>query len=216
MKKSDSQLQLDVMEELKWEPGVDHERIGISVTNGVVALSGTINSYAEKLLAEKTVRRVKGVRAVAEELQVQYAFEPKKSDDQIAKRVADILEWDPLVPRGLEVTVEKGVVKLSGKVEWNYQRDLAAEDTAKITGVVRIDNRIQVAPPISTTDIINRIEQAFERNADLEAEKIHVQAQGAKVTLTGSVSSWNKRYLAESAAWSAPGVIQVEDRLMVA
>jgi osmotically-inducible protein OsmY len=163
-----------------------------------------------------TVRRVKGVRAVAEELQVQYAFEPKKSDDQIAKRVADILEWDPLVPRGLEVTVEKGVVKLSGKVEWNYQRDLAAEDTAKITGVVRIDNRIQVAPPISTTDIINRIEQAFERNADLEAEKIHVQAQGAKVTLTGSVSSWNKRYLAESAAWSAPGVIQVEDRLMVA
>lgn len=216
MKKSDSQLQLDVMEELKWEPGVDHERIGVSVTNGVVALSGTINSYAEKLLAEKTVRRVKGVRAVAEELQVQYAFEPKKSDDQIAKRVADILEWDPLVPRGLEVTVEKGVVKLSGKVEWNYQRDLAAEDTAKITGVVRIDNRIQVAPPISTTDIINRIEQAFERNADLEAEKIHVQAQGAKVTLTGSVSSWNKRYLAESAAWSAPGVIQVEDRLMVA
>lgn len=216
MKKSDSQLQLDVMEELKWEPGVDHERIGVSVTNGVVALSGTINSYAEKLLAEKTVRRVKGVRAVAEELQVQYAFEPKKSDDQIAKRVADILEWDPLVPRGLEVTVEKGVVKLSGKVEWNYQRDLAAEDTAKITGVVRIDNRIQVAPPISTTDIINRIEQAFERNADLEAEEIHVQAQGAKVTLTGSVSSWNKRYLAESAAWSAPGVIQVEDRLMVA
>jgi osmotically-inducible protein OsmY len=216
MKKSDSELQLDVMEELKWEPGVDHERIGVSVTNGVVALSGTINSYAEKLLAEKTVRRVKGVRAVAEELQVQYAFEPKKSDDQIAKRVADILEWDPLVPRGLEVTVEKGVVKLSGKVEWNYQRDLAAEDTAKITGVVRIDNRIQVAPPISTTDIINRIEQAFERNADLEAEKIHVQAQGAKVTLTGSVSSWNKRYLAESAAWSAPGVIQVEDRLMVA
>lgn len=216
MTKSDSQLQRDVIEELKWEPGVDHERIGVSVTNGVVALSGTINSYAEKLLAEKTVRRVKGVRAVAEELEVRYAFEPKKSDDQIAKRVADILEWDPLVPRGLEVTVEKGVVKLTGKVEWNYQRDLAVEDTAKITGVIRIDNRIQVAPPISTADLSDRIEQAFERNADLEAEKIHVQAQGAKVTLTGSVSSWNKRYLAESAAWSAPGVAQVEDKLMVA
>jgi osmotically-inducible protein OsmY len=216
MKKTDSQLQLDVMEELKWEPGVDHERIGVSATNGVVALSGTVDSYAAKLLAEKTVRRVKGVRAVAEELEVHYDFEPKKSDEQIAKRVADILEWDPLVPRGLEVTVEKGVVKLAGKVEWNYQRDLAAEDTAKITGVVRIDNRIQIAPPVSTSDVSDRIEQAFERNADLEAEKIHVEAHGGKVTLTGSVSSWNKRHLAESAAWSAPGVAQVEDKLMVA
>lgn len=215
--KTDSQIQLDVMEELKWEPGVDHERIGIAVTNGVVSLSGAVPSYAEKLLAEKTVRRVKGVRAVAEDLQVRYDWQPKTSDPDIAKRVADILEWDPLVPRDrIEVTVEDGAVKLTGKVDWNYQRDLATEDTSKITGVVRIENQIEVAPPVSSGDVRHRIEEAFERQADLEAEKISVQAQGSKVTLTGRVSSWNKRHLAERAAWAAPGVTQIEDKLIVA
>jgi osmotically-inducible protein OsmY len=215
--KSDSQLQIDVMEELKWEPGVDHERIGVSITDGVVAISGTVSSYPEKLLAEKAVRRVKGVRAVAEELQVRYDWQPKTSDSQIAKRVADVLEWDPLVPRDrIEVTVEGGIVMLSGKVDWHYQRNLAFEDASKISGVLRIDNRIQVVPPVATSDIRHRIEQAFERQADLEAERITVQAQGGKVTLTGQVSSWNKRNLAERAAWAAPGVTQIEDKLIVA
>ncbi len=215
--KNNSQLQLDVMEELKWEPGVNHEQIGVSVKDGVIALSGTVGSYAEKLLAEKTVRRVKGVRAVAEDLQVSYGWQPKKSDSDIAKRVADIFEWDPLVPRDrINVTVEDSVVKLTGEVEWNYQRDLATEDTSKITGVVRIDNRIKVMPPVATTDIRGRIEQAFERQADLEAERITVQAQGGKVTLSGHVSTWNKRNLAERAAWAAPGVTQIEDNLVVA
>lgn len=214
--RTDSQLQLDVMNELKWEPGVGHEHIGVSATNGVISLSGTVASYAEKLLAEKTVRRVKGVRAVAEDLQVRYSWQPKSNDAEIAKRVADILEWDALVPRDLDVTVEDGVVKLSGKVEWNYQRDLAGEDAAKISGVLRIDNRIEVTPHVSTSDVRQRIQEAFERNADLEAENIHVQADGSKVTLTGTVSSWSKRYQAESAAWAAPGVSQIEDKLTVA
>lgn len=215
--KSDSQLQLDVMEELKWEPGVDHERIGVSITNGVVAISGTVRSYSEKLLAEKAVRRVKGVRAVAEDLQVRYDWQPRTSDAQIAQRVADVLEWDPLVPRDrIEVTVEGGIVKLSGKVDWHYQRNLAFEGASKISGVLRIDNRIQVTPPVASSDIRHRIEQAFERQADLEAERITVQAQGGKVTLTGQVSSWNKRNLAERAAWAAPGVTQIEDKLIVA
>lgn len=215
--KTDSQLQLDLMEELTWEPGVDHERIGVSVANGVVALTGTVRSYPEKLLAEKAVRRVKGVRAVAEDLQVRYGWQPKTSDAEIAKRVADVLEWNPLVPRDrIEVTVEGGIVKLSGKVDWHYQKNLAFEDASKISGVLRIENSIQVAPPVATTDIRHRIEQAFERQADLEAESITVQAQGGKVTLTGQVSSWNKRNLAERAAWAAPGVTQVEDKLIVA
>jgi osmotically-inducible protein OsmY len=215
--KSDSQLQFDVMEELKWEPGVDHERIGVSAVDGVVTLSGTVGSYAEKLLAEKTVRRVKGVRAVAEDLQVRFAWQPKRSDAEIAKRVADILEWDPMMPRDrIKVTVEDGVVRLSGKVDWNYQRDLAIEDASKISGVVRIDNWIEVAPPVTAADIRHRIEQAFERQADLEAEKITVQAKGGKVILSGKVSTWNKRNLAERAAWAAPGVTQIEDKLIVA
>lgn len=215
--RTDTQIQSDVFDELKWEPGIDHEQIGISVANGVVSLTGSVHSYAEKLLAEKTVRRIRGVRAIAEELQVRYDWEPKKSDSEIAKRVADILDWDPLIPGGrIEVTVEKGAVKLVGKVDWNYQRDLAVEDAAKISGVVRIDNRISVTPPVSTGDIRHRIEQAFERQADLEAERISVDAEGSKVTLTGSVSSWNKRNAAERAAWAAPGVTQIEDRLVVA
>lgn len=217
MIKSDSRLQLDVMDELKWEPSVDHEHIGVSVTDGVVALSGVVRSYAEKLLAERTVRRVKGVRAVAEELQVRYDWQPKTSDAEIAKRVADILDWDPLVPKDrIKVTVEQGAVKLAGKVDWNYQRDLAVEDAGKIGGVVRLDNWIEVTPPVASSDIRHRIEQAFERNADLEAEKIQVRAEGGKVTLSGTVSSWSKRNLAERSAWAAPGVRQIEDKLVIA
>lgn len=215
--KTDAQLQFDVTDELTWDPSVNHERIGVSVTDGVVSLSGIVGSYAEKILAEKTARRVKGVRAVADELQVRYDWQPKTSDSEIAKRVADILDWDPLVPRDrIKITVQDGAVKLEGRVDWNYQRDLAFEDVGKITGVVRVDNWLEVVPPVSTTDIRGRIERAFERSADLEAEKIHVDADGSTVTLTGSVSSWNKRKLAERSAWAAPGVAHIDDKLVVA
>ena len=214
--KTDSQLQLDVMEELKWEPGIDHERIGVTATNGVISLSGTIRSYAEKLLAEKTVRRVKGVRAVAEDLQVRYDWMPKTSDADIAKRVADIFEWNALIPRNrIEVTVEDGIVKLSGKVDWHYQKNLAFEDASKISGVLRVENRIDVQPAVAPADIRQRIEKAFERQADLEAEKISVKTEAGKVTLIGHVSSWEKRNLAERSAWAAPGVTKIEDKLVV-
>ena len=215
--KTDAQLQFDVTDELTWDPSVNHERIGVSVTDGVVSLSGIVGSYAEKILAEKNARRVKGVRAVADELQLRYDWQPKTSDSEIAKRVADILDWDPLVPRDrIKITVQDGAVKLEGRVDWNYQRDLAFEDVGKITGVVRVDNWLEVVPPVSTTDIRGRIERAFERSADLEAEKIHVDADGSTVTLTGSVSSWNKRKLAERSAWAAPGVAHIDDKLVVA
>lgn len=214
--KTDSQLQLDVMEELKWEPGIDHGRIGVSASSGVVSLSGTVRSYAEKLLAEKTVRRVKGVRAVAEDLKVRYDWQPKTSDADIARRVADILQWDPLVPKDrIEVTVQDGVVKLTGSVDWHYQRDHAFEDASRVSGVLRIDNWINVAAAVPPADIRQRIEKAFERQADLEAEKIAVKTEAGKVTLIGHVSSWEKRNLAERAAWAAPGVTKIEDKLVV-
>ncbi len=214
--RTDSQLQLDVMEELKWEPGVDHEHIGVSVASGVVSLAGTVRSYAEKLLAEKTVRHVKGVRAVADDLLVRHDWQPKTSDSEIAKRIADLLEWDPLVPRDrIEVTVDDGAVKLTGSVNWHYQKNQAFEDVSKISGVVQIDNLIEVAPTVPPADIRERIEKAFERQADLEAEKISVQTDSGQVTLTGHVSSWEKRNLAERAAWAAPGVTRIEDKLVV-
>lgn len=215
--KTDSQLQLDVMEELEWEPGLNHEQIGVSVDKGVVSLSGTVGSYAEKLLAENTARRVKGVRAIAEELDVRYDWQPKTSDSEIARRISDLLDWDPLVPADrVQVTVEDGIAKLKGKVDWHYQKDLAFKDASKISGVVRIDNWIEVAPAVSARDVRERIEHAFERQADLDAEKILVRAEGGKVTLSGSVSSWTKRELAERAAWAAPGVEKVEDKTVIA
>lgn len=215
--KTDSQLQQDVQDELKWEPSIDHEKIGVAVDKGVVTLSGIVPSFANKLLVEKSVRRVKGVRAIAEELIVRYPSMAKTSDSEIAKRVADVLEWNSLIPSNkIKVAVEKGVVKLTGTVEWHYQKNFAFKDASKITGVVRVDNRIEVAPAVSTTDVRSRIEKAFERQADLEAEKISVRADGHKIVLDGRVSSLGKRAIAERAAWSAPGVTQIEDNLAVA
>lgn len=216
MRKSDSQLQLDVMEELKWEPGLDHEKVGVSAKDGVITLSGIVSSYSEKVLAEQTARRVKGVRAIGEELTVRYPGDPQTSDAEIAKRVADVLDWNALIPKDkINVTVEDGVVRLRGDVEWHYQKDLAFKDTSKISGVVRIDNWINVKPSVNTADVKHRIEQAFERQADLETEKIKVRADGRKIILEGTVSSWGKRGIAERAAWAAPGVSQIEDHLVV-
>jgi osmotically-inducible protein OsmY len=214
--KSDSQLQLDVMDELKWEPGIDHEGVGVAVDDGVVTLSGTVQSFGEKLLAEKAARRVKGVRAIAEDLVVRYDWQPKTSDSEIAKRICNVLEWDPMVPKDrVAVTVEDGVVRLKGKVDWHYQKDLAFKHASKVSGVVRIDNWIDVTPKVSVDNVRERIEEAFERQADLEAEKIRVTADGGRVTLSGNVSSWAKRNVAERAAWAAPGVSYIDDNLTV-
>jgi osmotically-inducible protein OsmY len=216
MYKSDAQLQLDVLEELKWEPSVDAEQIGVAAKDGVVTLSGIVGSYSEKLLAEKTARRVDGVRAIAEELAVRYASDPKTSDSEIARRVADIMEWDALMPnQKIDVTVDDGVVSLKGEVDWGYQKNLAFKDASKISGVKRVDNWIVVKPAVGVGDLKERIEQAFERQADFEANKIRVTTQGHKVILDGRVASWDKRSIAERAAWAAPGVSQVVDNLIV-
>lgn len=214
--RSDSQLQLDIMDELKWEPGLHHEEIGVAVKSGVVTLSGNVKSYSEKLLAESTARRVKGVRAIAEDMNVRYDWQPKTSDSEIAERVCHVFEWDPMIPKDkIQVTVEDGVVKLKGKVDWHYQKDLAFKDASKISGVVRIDNGIEVTPNVSVGDVKERIEEAFERHADLEAERIKVTADGSRVTLSGNVSTWTKRNAAERAAWAAPGVNYVDDKLTI-
>jgi osmotically-inducible protein OsmY len=214
--KTDSQLQRDVLEELKWEPGIDHEKIGVAVDKGVVTLSGIVGSYAEKLLAENAARSVKGVRGIAEDIVVRYADQKKSSDSEIAKRVLDVLEWDSLIPSDkINVTVEDGVVRLRGDVNWHFQKDFAYKAASKITGVTRVDNRITVTPSVSPMVVKTRIEDAFDRQADLEAENIGVRTEGRKVILEGTVSSLNRRGIAERAAWAAPGVSDVEDKLVI-
>ncbi|PTQ11591.1 ornithine aminotransferase [Sphingomonas oleivorans] len=214
--KSDAQLQSDVMEELEWEPSVDHSHIGVSANDGIVTLSGSVKSYAEKLAAEKAARRVRDVRGIAEEIQVRFPSDPKTSDPEIAKRILDVLAWDVTIPDDrISVKVEHGWVTLSGTVDWNYQKETAKKDASKIHGVVGISNLIEVRQLPTSRDIRDRIMSAFRRSANLDANSISVATDGGTVKLSGQVHAWHERQIAERAAWAAPGVNRVEDNIVV-
>lgn len=217
MKKSDSQLQRDVMDELIWEPSVDHADIGVAVVDGVVTLNGFVKSFAEKMAAEKAARRVAGVRAIAEEIEVRFPSDRKTGDAEIAKRIADILSWDSLVPEDrITVKVERGWVTLAGTVDWHYQRDAARKAASKITGVTGIGNMIAVRQIPVAADVRERILSAFERQANFDATGIIVVTDGGRIKLGGRVRACYERGIAERAAWAAPGVTEVEDHIIVA
>jgi osmotically-inducible protein OsmY len=217
MIRSDSQLQHDVMAELAWEPRIDHADIGVAVNDGIVTLSGYVKSYPEKIAAEKATRRVAGVTAIAEEIEVRLTSDPKTADHEIARRILDILTWDVIVPeRKIGLKVEHGWVTLSGSVDWYYESYEACKLAGKITGVVGIINLIHVGQGPASHDIKERITAAFERQAGLDARAVTVSIDGGNVQLTGKVKAWNERHLAERAVWSAPGVTKVEDNLIVA
>lgn len=212
----DRVLQRNVIAELEWEPKVESADIGVAVADGVVTLSGYVKSYAEKLAAEKAARRVAGVNAIAEELKVRYASDAKTADHEIAKRILDMFAWNSLVPEGkIEIKVEQGWVSLTGEVNWHYQSTEAARVASQIGGVTGVSNNIGIARKASSGDIRQRIENAFNRQADLDAKAVTISLDGDKVTLGGHVSAWHERKTAERAAWSAPGVTQVIDRIAV-
>lgn len=213
---TDKSLQQAVLDELDWEPSVDAAHIGVTANNGVVTLTGHVSSYTQKWAAERAVGRVTGVKAVAEELEVRFPFEGKNSDDDIAKRAVQSLDWDVSVPNDkVKVKVEKGWVTLSGEVDWYFQRSAAEADVRKLQGVKGVSDEIKVRPSVNASDVREKIKSAFDRNAQLEAANIIVTADGGKVTLSGKVDTWRDRDLAERTAWSAPGVTQVEDQLIV-
>ena len=215
--KSDAQLQRDVMAELEADPVVDHTEIGVSVTDGVVTLNGLVKSYAEKMAAEKDTRRVFGVQAIAEEIKVRYPNEAKTSDTEIAKRIVDLFEWNVLIPEHhIGVKVEHGWVTLTGKVDFGYQRDAAKKAAGQINGVVGISDLVELRfTPIAST-VRDRVQAAIKRQADRDAETLGVTTDGGKVTLTGRVSGWGERMIAEQAAWACPGVTNVVDRIAIA
>lgn len=214
--KSDSQLQSDVLEELEWDPRVDHADIGVSVVDGVVSLNGWVGSYAEKIAAERAAKRVEGVNAIAEELQIRYASDAKTADHEIAKRLLDIFKYNVLIPdEGIQVKVEKGWVSLSGDVEWNYQSTEAAKAASKVSGVFGVSNDLEIRNHAHVADVRKRIEDAFRRQAGLDAASVTISTSGNKVTLGGKVKAWHERNLAEQAAWAAPGVTQVEDHIII-
>jgi osmotically-inducible protein OsmY len=214
--KTDSQLQRDVMDELAWEPRVEHAHIGVAAKDGVVTLSGFVGDYAQKLAAEKAAKRVAGVKAIAEEIEVRFASDPKTSDPEIAKRILDVFKWDVTIPDDkVSVKVERNWVTLSGPVDWNYQKDAAKRAAGKISGVLGVTNLIDVKHAPSPANVRDLIMAAVRRASDADASTIRVEADGSTVKLTGKVHGWHERNVAERAAWSAPGVMFVEDDIIV-
>jgi len=213
---SDIALRQHILDELEWDPSLDGEHIGVLVEDGVVTLTGYVRSYAERAIAEEVVARIKGVKAVAQELQVRLAHNQKRDDDQIAQRALKIIAWDTTVPGDkVKLKVEKGWITLSGEVAWNFQKEGVEAAVRKLSGVTGVTNQIAVRPNADAGDVKHRIEEALRRNAQLDAEDIKVTVDGGKVTLEGRVPAWHERSIAEQAAWSAPGVSAVEDHIVV-
>ncbi len=214
--KTDSQLQRDVMDELVWDPSIDHAHIGVAAKGGVVTLSGFVSNYAQKMTAEHAAERVQGVQGIAEELKVRFPFDPKTSDEEIARRVLDVFAWDVTIPDNkLTVKVEKGYVTLNGALDWNYQKDAARKAAGKIAGVMGINNRIEISNAAVSGDVRERIMAAFKRSATADARALSVTADGSTIKLSGNVHGRHERQVAERTAWAAPGVFFVEDNLVV-
>ena len=215
--KSDRELQLDVQDELRWEPGVDAADIGVTVKDGLVTLQGTVDSYAEKWAAEKAVKRLGGVKALAVDITVKLPDSSETTDADIAKAAENALEWNVAVPSDrITVTVENGFVTLEGEVDWEFQRSAAEDEVRYLRGVKGVMNEITIRPKVAPASIKDKIEAAFKRDAIIDAGLIDVQTDGGKVTLNGTVHSWAERNEAEDAAWAAPGVTEVIDNLTVA
>ena len=211
----DKAVKRRVEDELQFQPSVDAAHIGVSVQNGIVHVDGRVSSFAQKAAVESAVTRVKGVRGYVEDMIVQ-PHGDLYSDDAIAGHVANVLEWDSLLPKAaVKVKVEAGWVTLSGDVEWAYQRISAEGGLRRLQGVRGVTNLITIKPRIQAADIKQRIEQALERQAEIEAHGITITVDGVKVRLDGKVRAWRERDVIERAAWAAPGVTGVDDRLTV-
>jgi osmotically-inducible protein OsmY len=214
--KTDMQLKQDILEQLAGEPRVTASAIGVAVRNGVATLSGTVSTYAEKCAAEQAVRRVPGVQAIAEEIQVEPIGLHKRTDAEVAEGVARALRAHVWVPADVQAIVENGWVILRGEATWPFQKEAATNAVRYLAGVKGVSNEISIRPREPAAALEVAIDEALERNGLLDARRITVAAEDGKVTLSGRVRTWAERDEAEQVAWSAPGVTRVDNHLVVA
>ena len=216
--KTDSQLQSDVLHELNWRPSVNAAHIGVTANNGVVTLSGQVHHYTQKMNAEETAKRVSGVVALANDIEVEAPGSTKHSDQDIAEAALAAIKWDFEVPKDkLTLTVKKGWVTLEGVVDWQYQKEAAARCVRYLLGVIAVTNLITIKPNVTWIDVKGKIENAFLRVIKARPEHITVNTHDdGTVMLSGAVASWSEREMAVAAAWAAPGVTSVIDDLVVA
>lgn len=215
--RQDRDLRRDVLDELDWDPEVDATKIGVTAADGVVTLTGIVRSFTDRWMAEKIAKRVGGVAGIANELHVALVDEDRRDDTDIAISALNALEWNSRVPKEqVKVTVREGWIQVEGEVEWEFQRRAAEDAVRWLRGVRGVTNSIVVNPHVSASDVKQKIETAIRRNAELDANTIHVETADTTVTLTGKVRSFAEREDAVHAAWSAPGVTRVIDHIAIA
>jgi osmotically-inducible protein OsmY len=209
-------LQERVLEALAWEPGLDATRIGVAASDGIVTLTGQVPSYADRFATERVIKRVSGVKGLANDLQVKLPSDFTRTDTDLAAAAVRALEWDVAVPhQQIRVKVANAWITLEGEVDWQFQRQAAERAVAHLIGVVGVTNLLTLTVRVTPADLKHRIESAFKRHAELEANRIQVETHGSRVVLKGTVHRWAERDEAERAVWAAPGVSVVEDRLAV-
>lgn len=214
---SDITVRQDIIDELEFEPSIDAADIGVAMENGIATLTGHVPTYAQKVTVENVVRRVKGVKGIAQEIEVRPFGTNRMADDEIAKRAVNSISWNTSIPdNAVQVKVQDGWLTLTGTVDWQYQKTAVADAVRDLAGVIGVINQIGIKQRASAFDVKKRIEDALKRNAETEAHAIRVDVlDGGKVRLEGRVHAWSERSAAERAAWSAPGVSTVEDRITI-
>lgn len=212
----DSQLKQSVLDELKWEPSIDEAHIGVTARDGVVTLMGHVDSFFQKRAAESAAGRVKGVKAVAEEIEVKLSSNIKRDDEEIAAAAISRLSWDVSVPKdAIKIKVEKGWVTLTGQVDWHYQREAAEDDIRRLHGVIGVSNNATIKTRVNIMNLSDDIASALHRSWFYDSDNVKVSADGGKVRLSGTVETWHDREVAESTAWAAPGANAVENNIVV-